>query len=492
MHPDTPNVLIIDDDPVIHALMSVILKRHGYRPHTAVDLKQAAAVIPQYPPAVILLDWMLDEQDGLEILGRLRREMPTVPVVLITAHSSVDIAVRAIKQGAFDFLSKPVDEGHMLAVLVRAVEHHRLLEQVRSLRADGSGDPGSFEGIIGASPPMRTVYEIIQNVAPIDVSVMICGESGTGKELVARAIHKRSARSRGAFIALNMAAMPKELVESTLFGHEKGAFTGADRRRDGAVEEARGGTLFLDEICEMPLDIQSKLLRFLQERVYRRVGGTGDLESDVRIVSATNRDPLAEVRENRMRADLYYRLNVVPIVIPPLRERREDIPLLATAAMKRYSAKYNKKFEAIGDEALQQLKAAHWPGNVRQLIHVIQRIVIMHDGPVLDSSMLPIDLIDNDSTDVNANLASNMSSGLGITPPTSAVDIAGAPVATPVAALPATETGDEIVPLETLERRAIERAIQLCDGSVSDAAARLGVSTATVYRKLKAYGISAE
>ena len=419
MHPDTPNVLIIDDDPVISALLSVILKRHGYRPHTAIDLKQASAVIAQYPPAVILLDWMLDEQDGLEILGRMRKQMTSVPIILITAHSTVDIAVRAIKQGAFDFLSKPVDEGHMLACLVRAVETHRLLEQVRSLRNDGSGDPGSFEGMLGTSPQMRTVFEIIQNVAPIDVSVMICGESGTGKELVAHAIHKRSARSRGPFIALNMAALPKELVESTLFGHEKGAFTGADRRREGAVEEARGGTLFLDEICEMPLDLQAKLLRFLQERVYRRVGGTGDLEAEVRIVSATNRDPLNEVREGRMRADLYYRLNVVPIMIPPLRERRDDIPLLATAAMRRYSAKYGKKFESIADNALTQLKAAYWPGNVRQLIHVIQRIVIMHDAAVLDGSMLPLDMIESE-TELAANAASSMSSGLGITPPTSA------------------------------------------------------------------------
>ena len=312
-------ILVIDDDPHFRALLRVLLESHEHE----VFLREA--VVDDLPDAdVVILDWQLGEQDGLELLGPLSQRL-AAPVILSTAHSSPEVAAQAIKAGAYDFLTKPVDEARLVATVGGALTQRRLLLKVNDLQRGQRS-----HGLVGDSHALRQVLATIDSVAGSDVSVMITGESGTGKELVARALHDASERRSKPFLALNMAAIPKDLVESTLFGHERGAFSGADRRRIGAVEEARGGTLFLDEIGEMPLDLQSKLLRFLQERRIRRVGGTQDLEVDVRIVSATNRDPLRAVADGRLREDLYYRLNVVPIPLPPLRERHGDVALLAT------------------------------------------------------------------------------------------------------------------------------------------------------------------
>jgi DNA-binding NtrC family response regulator len=300
--------------------------------------------------------------------------------------------------------------------------------------------------------------------------VLICGESGTGKELVAKAIHRRSRRAAGPSVPLNMAALPRELVESTLFGHEKGAFTGATERRLGACEEAKGGTLFLDEISEMPLELQPKLLRFLQERVFRRIGGTGDIHSDTRIISATNRDALAEVQAGRLRADLFYRLNVVPIHLPPLRERSGDIPLLATWAVRQAATRHNKSFEAIDEEAMRKLLAYAWPGNVRELIHAIERVVVLNDGTTLTTSML-------DGALAQAGSAESLR-GAGAGGDGRSRAPSGEPRMDP-----------EIIPLEELERRAIHAALAICHGSAAEAARRLGISNATIYRKLKEYGV---
>jgi two-component system repressor protein LuxO len=464
--------LVIDDDPAFIDVASYMLRKQGYVAHPARTPEEAAAQAHRVPPEVVLLDWQMGGADGIHLIRPIRDILPRVPIVLVTATPSVDLAIRSIRAGAFDFLAKPIDEARLTMTLAKAVEHHRLAGQVDALR-DGKAGPARFEEMIGTSPQMRTIYHIIANVAATDVNVMIYGESGTGKELVARAVHRRTARASAPFVPLNMGALPRELVESTLFGHERGAFTGADRIRIGAAEEARNGTLFLDEIGEMPLELQPKLLRFLQERAFRRVGGSADIRSECRIISATNRDPLAEVRAGRLRADLFYRLNVVPIIIPPLRERREDIPLLAMNALHTASGRFNKSFEAIDGDALGRLTAYNWPGNVRELVHVFERVVVLNDGRSVTEAMLPPHLLD------------------AAVPP-----VSPAPAVAPAAAAAApptpepTSPGPAIVPLAEMERRAIEHAMRACGGSAAEAARRLQISNATIYRKLKEYALA--
>ncbi|MHC5114937.1 MAG: sigma-54-dependent transcriptional regulator, partial [Planctomycetota bacterium] len=359
-------VLVVDDDRDFHNIAALLLDRHGYGSSRAMDEREALAQARAEPPDVVLLDHQLGSTDGLQLLAPLGRLLPDVPIVLITAHSSVELTVQAIKAGAFDFLEKPIDEARLLTTLTKAMDHRDLLRRVRDLEGERSEESG-FDELVGASAPMRTIFGIIRNVAPTDASVMIVGESGTGKELIAKAIHRHSRRSERPFVALNMGALPKDLIESTLFGHERGAFTGADKRRIGACEEAEGGTLFLDEVREMPIETQPKLLRFLQERVFRRVGGTGEQQADVRILSATNRDPIGDVRAGRLREDLYFRLNVLPIVVPPLRGRSDDVPLLATCAMRQAAARHGKRFDRIAEDAAARLAQCRWPGNVREL-----------------------------------------------------------------------------------------------------------------------------
>lgn len=323
--------------------------------------------------------------------------------------------------------------------------------------------PG-FEGMIGACPAMQKLFRTIEQVAETDVSVMIFGESGTGKEMAARALHRRSRRSGGPMVPINMAAIPRELAESILFGHEKGAFTGADRAQAGVCEQAHNGTLFLDEIGELPLDLQPKLLRFLQERRFRRIGGLTEYSADVRIISATNRDPEREVRAGRLREDLFFRLNVVPIHMPPLRNRMEDIPILALFAVRLFAQRHERTFRAIDPQAIRRLMAYHWPGNIRQLFNVIERAVVLHNGPTLTAEML---MADTWFKDVASDDPSPPSEGPGW----------------PMG------SDDMVMPLNELERRAIEQAMRQCQGSASEAARRLNISQATIYRKLKAHGL---
>jgi DNA-binding NtrC family response regulator len=463
-------VLVVDDDPAFVKLAEVLLRRRGLAAAAATSLEAAVEAMDANPPSAILLDWQLGDQDGVDAIPTLRRLAPTVPVVLVTAHSSTDLAIRAIRNGAFDFIVKPLEEARFVATVLKAIEHHDLEEKVRGLETAES--TVSFEGLVGSSPEMQTIFEIIRNVAPTEASVMIQGESGTGKELVARAIHRLSARSKAPFVALNMAAVPEELVESTLFGHERGAFTGADRRRIGACEEANGGTLFLDEIGEMPIDLQGKLLRFLQERVYRRVGGDRDIAADVRVVSATNREPITEVREGRMRSDLYYRLHVVPIELPPLRDRRGDVALLATNALMEAASRHGKPFDSIDPAALARLEHAPWPGNVRQLYHLVERCVVLNRGPVLTCEMLPPDIGGSIEGFAQGRPERESDAGQEGEPEQELA-----------------EASQIVFPLAELEKRAIEHALRVCKGSATEAARLLGVSAATVYRKLKSYGL---
>lgn len=433
---------------------------------------------------VVLLDRHLGSEDGLELLPRVMAAFPDVPVVLVTSDSKTEVAVEAMRRGAFDFLPKPFDEARLLAMTRVAAKHHRLQKRVADIEraGDDSCAVDAFEGIIGTSPAMRAAFQILRHVGPTDATVLITGESGTGKELVARAVHNLSSRRTGPFVPLNMAALPRELVEATLFGHEKGAFTGADRRRDGAAGQAQGGTLFLDEIGEMPLELQTKLLRFLQERVFRPVGATEDVAADVRIVSATNRDPMEEVRAGRLRADLYYRLSVVPVQLPPLRHRPGDVELIAMYALRRFARRYGKRLAAFEDEAAARLVAHDWPGNVRELVHLIERICVLHDGAVVTEAMIP-------------TLTHSVPA-----PPTALPTATHAPLHAALQPVPAdagtsakgagTLFGDEVIPLETLERMAVEHALRLSSGSPTLAATRLGMSTATIYRKIKEWGLS--
>ena len=396
----------------------------------------------------------------------------------MTGHSSPEIAATSIKLGAFDFLTKPLDESRLLIATAKAIEQHRLLARLHGYEEVAKS---GFEGMIGTSGQMQTVYSVIRNVAPTDVNVMISGESGTGKELVALAIHQRSDRSTGPFVALNMASIPEELAEATLFGHEKGAFTGADKRRAGAVREAARGTLFLDEITEMPLLLQSKLLRFLQENTFRPVGADGEVRADTRIVSATNRDPAAAVGEQRLREDLYYRLNVVPIQLPPLRERDGDIPLLVHHGVRQLSKKYGKHFNEVHASVLETLTRYDWPGNVRELMHALERIIVMHHGEVIEPHMLPVEMLRAEASQCFLDRSTDRPNGHDDRP----VEVRETPLGN-------FASREEIVPLEDLERRALGRALELCDGSAYEAARRLKISTATIYRKIKLYGLRSD
>jgi two-component system repressor protein LuxO len=480
-----PKILVIDDDSDFQEIAQWILNQLGYEAVAASEPSEIPIATRNQTPAAILLDWHLGAVDGTTLIESLRRQFPRAPIVFATAFSSPEVAAASIKLGAFDFLVKPLDQAKLTVTLAKAIEHHQLLDRLHQIETGQGEIDFGFEGLVGVSPQMRTVYSIIRNVAPTDVNVLICGESGTGKELIANAIHSRSDRSAGPFVPLNMASIPSELSEATLFGHEKGAFTGADRDRPGAVGEAAGGTLFLDEITEMPLALQGKLLRFLQERTYRPVGGRKDLRAEVRILSATNRDPLQAVQDKHLREDLYYRLNVVPISLPPLREREGDVSLLAHHFLTRFSQQYGKGFTGFDREALRVLEAYRWPGNVRQLVHAMQQIAVLHDGQSVNVGMLPVDVL-RGTARVEAT---------PISPP-----LTPAPsVTAPVAALPEASVGtdlfpfatrDDIISMEELERRSITRAIELC-GTAVEAAARLGISPATIYRKIKLYGIEA-
>lgn len=457
------------------------LDQLGYSVCGATDPRAIESLLGRRVPHAIILDWQLGDVDGTKLIQHLRNDFPQSAVIFATAHSTPELAAAVIKLGAYDFLTKPIDPGKLEIILANASAQFELLSRLRELD-NGGGDGSMFEGLIGVSPQMKTVYSIIRNVAPTDVNVMICGESGTGKELAASAIHHRSDRSKGPFVAQNMASIPADLAEATLFGHEKGAFTGADRERPGAVGEAAGGTLFLDEITEMPIALQGKLLRFLQERTYRPVGGRKELISDVRIISATNRDPLRAVQENQLREDLYYRLNVVPISLPPLRERDGDVKLLVSHLLRQFTTQYGKRFTEVDADAMQLLERYNWPGNVRQLIHLMQRVVILNDGERLTSRMLPQELFQTTLVEpMYRRPASSVEDAETTTPrpPAEVSDVADV-------------ADTEIIPLDELERRAIERAIKMCGGSAYEAARRLGISSATIYRKIKLYHIASD
>ncbi len=385
-----PAVLVVDDEPALRHLLRVIIERLGYPLVEAGDGQQALARLDEEPrPRVVLCDVRMPRMSGLDFLRSVRER--DVFVVMMSAYASTDLAIEALRDGAYDFITKPFRPEEIGACLKRIVERERLAEENRQLRQQVR-QQRELMGFIGRSAPAREVMAVIERVAAYPSTVLLTGESGTGKELLAQALHERSDRRGGPMVAVNCAAIPEALLESELFGHERGAFTGAVRAHPGLFEQADGGTLLLDEIGEMPLGLQAKLLRVLEDGRVRRVGGTRDLAVDARVVAATARELESEVAAGRFRSDLFYRLNVVRVRIPPLRERVEDIPLLAEVLIERASRRLGRPVRGLSEEASRLLMAGSWPGNVRQLENALERAVLMASGSLIEAADLPVEL----------------------------------------------------------------------------------------------------
>ena len=386
-----PVILVVDDDPGVRESFRLILEDH-YDVVDVPDGPSALDVVRASPMDLVLLDIRLPGMDGIEVLERIKAIDDRAEVILVTAVKTVRTAVAAMKLGAFDYLTKPFEEDELLSLASRALERRTLEREVALLRSE-LARTHDLDEIVGKHPVMERLHGLIAQVARTSTTVLITGESGTGKELVARAIHRHGTRREGPFVAVNPAAIVESLIESELFGHERGAFTGAHQRKLGKFELAQGGTLFLDEIGTLRADLQAKLLRVLQEREIERVGGTRSIKIDVRVIAATNTNLKDAVSRGTFREDLFYRLNVVPIVVPPLRERAQDVPLLAEHFLRRDTRDFNKRIEGLSPEAVAALQAYRWPGNVRELENVIERCVVLADGPVIQLNDLPLDVL---------------------------------------------------------------------------------------------------
>jgi len=448
-------ILVVDDDAGHLSMLRTVLSGWGYAPEGAMDGAEAVAKVREKPYDAVLLDVRMAGMGGMEALSRIKEHNPAVPVLIMTAYSSVETAVSALKSGAYDYLTKPLDLDVMRLTLERALDHVRLAAENETLRQKLGQNAGGPE-IIGKSRAMRELYSMIAMVAPTEATVLITGESGTGKELVAKAIHAGSSRAAGPLVAVNCAALSETLLESELFGHEKGAFTGAERRREGRFMAANKGSIFLDEIGEIAQPIQAKLLRVIQEREIQRVGGDRPVGVDVRILAATNRELKKEVDEGRFREDLYYRLNVVTVTVPPLRDRPDDIPLLAQHFLTRFAEKNRKRIKGFTPAAMDLLTRGVWPGNVRELENAVERAVILSVGEYVGERELPL------------------------CPPRE------------TAACPA-ESGPSIaglagMPLDDVEREVILATLRDTGGNKSEAARVLGITRATLHKKLKKYG----
>jgi DNA-binding NtrC family response regulator len=381
-------VLIVEDDPATRSGLAELVQAWGFQTDEASDGEEGLRKVTSFRPAIIVSDLVMPRLGGHELLRALKDQLSDITFILLTAQGTIESAVEAIKDGAYDYLSKPVDPQRLRILLQKALERQETLREVRLLRRQ-LREQGSFGRIVGNSPGIRSLYRVIEQAAPTAASVLIWGESGTGKELVAQTIHELSPRASFPFVAINCAAIPETLLESEIFGHEKGAFTGAHDRRTGVFELAHRGTLFLDEIAEMMPATQVKLLRVLQERTFRRLGGRQEQSVDVRVIAATNRDPAEAVRDGKLREDLYYRLNVFTVDLPPLRERRADIPLFVQTFLNEFNTRNNKSVRAVDQEAMYLLERYPWPGNIRELRNVIERATILSEGDFIEARHLP-------------------------------------------------------------------------------------------------------
>jgi two-component system, NtrC family, response regulator AtoC len=448
-------VLVVDDEPSIVDGLRLTLEAEGYAVRIAGSVATALDAVAQGDVQAAIVDLMLPDGDGLALTRELKKRDRAIEVIVITAYGSVRKAMEATKgAGAFHVLEKPFDPDEVLGVVAHALEHRKLLAENTDLRRR-LGEQAADSEILGAAPAMQRVMETVARVADADASVLIMGESGTGKELVANALHDKSRRRDGPWIKINCAALPKDLIESELFGHTRGSFTGATTEKAGLLEEAHKGSLLLDEITEMPIDLQAKLLRVLEERVVRRLGGTKSVPVDFRLVSSTNRHPDVAVKEGRLRQDLYFRINTVTLQIPPLRERREDLPVLVKAFLERYRARHARGIDGIEPEAYRRLLAYSWPGNVRELQHALERAVLVSRSRTITLADLPDALQQGDAE-----------------------------------TKPGVAPGD--VPagsLEEIERASIVKALESTNWNKQAAAAALGLRRPTLYSKMRKHGI---
>ncbi len=450
-------ILVVDDDDAHRGMLRTMLRSWGYTVEEAADGDNAVALVHEKAFDVVLTDVRMTRMDGISALKGILAYNPALPVVLMTAYSSVETAVEALRLGAYDYLIKPLDFEALRHTLEQAIEHSRLSVENRELRRQLT-DAAARPDILGRSQAIKDMLQIISTVAPTEATVLITGESGTGKELVARALHEGSARAARPLVTVNCAALAENLLESELFGHEKGSFTGADRRREGRFMQANGGTLFLDEIGEMPLPLQAKLLRALQQREVQRVGSDTPITVDVRVLAATNRDLRREAAEKRFREDLYFRLNVISIEVPSLCRRNEDIPLLAAHFLQRFAERNRKNIKGFAPQALDSMLRYSWPGNVRELENAVERAVILCNGDLITGRELPASVVD-------------------------------APAAATTAAAPEGDISLAGLSLDTVERRAIEETLRQTGDNKSEAARRLGITRATLHNKLRKYGL---
>ena len=443
---EQPKILIVDDEQIVRESLANWLKEENYQVEAAENGPLALEKIRQYPFQVVLLDLKMPGMDGLQVLTEIKKDFPDIEVIIMTAYGAVNTAVEAIKAGAYDYIVKPFDPEEVSLLIKKILEHKNLILENILLRQKLE-EKYEFEDLIGKSGAMQQVFELIRNVAPTQATVLITGESGTGKELVAKAIHAISNRRFEPFIALSCGALPDTLLESELFGYEKGAFTGAAHTKKGRFEMADGGTLFLDEVGEISLKTQIDLLRVLQEKAFRRLGGTDLIKVDVRIISATNRDLAQAITQGIFRPDLFYRLNVVGLHLPSLRERREDIPLLAKHFLRRYAIEINKKIERLAPAALELLMEYNWPGNVRELENAIERAVVITPGHELAAK--DFTFLQPGSGLINEPSARN---------------------------------------LQELEKQHIHRILEENHWNISKTAVDLGIDRVTLYNKIKKYG----
>jgi two-component system response regulator AtoC len=469
-------VLVVEDEPNLRKVLATLLRREGYEVSVAENGEQGIAEFDQGGAAVVITDLVMPKVGGMEVLRTINSRDPDVPVIIITAHGTVDSAVEAIKLGAFDYITKPFDQSELQSVIAKAARTHAMAQ--RAVRPDER----IRSAIIGGSAQMQEIFRIIDKVANTPSTVLITGESGTGKELIASALYAGSSRRNKPFIKINCAAIPKDLMESELFGYERGAFTGAVTSKPGRFELADEGTLFLDEIGEIPVEMQVKLLRVLQEGEFERVGGIRTTRVDVRLIAATNRDLEEEIEAGRFRKDLFYRLNVVPIRLPALRHRPADIPVLARHFIDKYNRKLNKRIEGITDDALAVLGGYSWPGNIRELENFIERVLLFADGPLITLTDLPSPIRAGPQIGA-APGAPAVSASAGSSPPPT--DGISAPTEGGLKDLVRARAAE-------LERDLIIRALEETGGNVTRAAKLLQISRKSLQTKMKEFGLRGE
>ncbi len=451
-----PRILIVDDEEDSRVALQVLLGTWGYATDAASQGREALEKAPSLRPSLVITDLIMPDMDGLTLLSALQQEMPRVPVIILTGRATVDTVVGAMRQGAYDYLTKPVDLDRLRLLVEKALDRARTLDEVTILRRRVK-EVWGMGRLIGRSAPMQEIHRLIEQAAATSAPVLIHGETGTGKELVARTLHDLSARAGGPFVAVNCAAMPETLLESEIFGHERGAFTDARDRREGCFELAHGGTLLLDEVAEMQPGTQAKFLRVLEEGSFRRLGGKAEIKVDVRVVAATNQDPIAALKEGAFREDLYYRLNVFTVSVPPLRQRVEDIPLIVTGFIEEFNGKYDKRITGADDATLKILMAHAWPGNVRELRNVVERAFIACEGDLLTPRYLP-----------------------STSPVATATVWSGDPDALTV------PLG---LPLREVEKQFVLRTLAAEHNNKTRAAERLAISTKTLHNMLQRWGL---